>query len=1342
MPLNRAAYRRPTAYLLALILLGVFGVTAEAMAAGSSIAPPSGFTAVAGDGTVTLTWKKASGSVGVDVIRNGAVFAKQVTGSRWTTETVRNGVTYKYALRSIDAKGRRSAKSATRTVTPQAPPPALNGVAVRNQNGQATLSWQKPKNTIADTVRARVDGKVAATARVGDQALTVGGLTNDKSYLISLEAVNKIGVAGKSVQVTAIPTEEEQRSPFGLLATGGAARVDLVWNAVAGAQRYHVYRDGTMLSTVAAPGVTAADVDLTNNVTYRYQVRVVVSGQLSGPSPIRVATPLAIPAAPGPVTAQPRDGAVLLSWPDPVDPVASYEVYRNNTRVAEVPGDALGHTDSGLVNKKTYQYQVVAYNANMAAGPRSATVSAVPGPAPGAPAAPAVVAGDSKVTLSWPRGGTGRWVLLRDGNALGGVITGTGFVDTSAINDITYRYALVAVGADQQWSPPSPTVAATARAIPPNAPTGLRAVAGNTEVTLTWDMPLPSAARYRVYRNGTRVAEVPASPARDGALDNDTAYEYRVTALDARGVESAPSATVTARPAPPAEDAPSVTATGLHEAAQLTFTAPKGRTVAQWRVLRDGVEIARTALPANTDRQLTDGRAYRYQVQSVYDDGTVSPLSVVAVAAPRAPWQSVSVGTAFTCAVHVAGTARCWGANENRQLGDLSTVNSTTGPVVVAGPTRVVQVAAGARQACAVTDRGVLWCWGAVLGRPDQTSRPVVVAGVSGVTAVDTDGGTACVVAGGAVWCLGDGSRGQLGGPASSAVPVRVTLPDAATATAVTVGGGHACALLTGGTVACWGADEHGQRSGTVSSARTPARVSGLTGVSAVSAGADHTCALTGIAVSCFGANDAGQLGRTVATTGGPAAVTVPAATAVSAGNRYTCVTLLSGQARCFGAGRAGQLGDGAGLDWAVPMTVLNLDTATSVAAAGGTGATTCALTRDGSLWCFGANGSGQLGTGADSRSSRASGPIAGLGGTTRIAVGDDAGCVIRDAGVWCWGDNRWGDAGGVAGVPVPHPTRVPLPDGVKARTVVVGAGTTCVLSEANEVYCWGANDAGQAGQPAAPTVTPAPVPIKGASEISVGDKVTCVRRANGTLWCFGRADLLGAGLTERTPNPEPVQVVDDAGQPLTGISQVAVGPGHVCATERYVETTPTSGGMWCFGANTDGQLGHSGSGTAIARRVPGLYGVIALGVGRAHTCAVALLPSRALWCFGANESGQLGLGDLEGRTSPTLVADVKASRLAVAGDLTCVKSPNPQGWCFGASAGGQTGNGLLRAGEPLAQVLYDRDGIMLVAHLATNGTTTCAARTDGTVTCWGARTLTSFGEGPVLGYPNEHVVD
>ncbi|BCJ49584.1 chromosome condensation regulator RCC1 [Actinoplanes sp. NBRC 14428] len=701
---------------------------------------------------------------------------------------------------------------------------------------------------------------------------------------------------------------------------------------------------------------------------------------------------------------------------------------------------------------------------------------------------------------------------------------------------------------------------------------------------------------------------------------------------------------------------------------------------------------------------------------------------------PRAPWRAIAVGGAFACGVHIDGTARCWGGNDSRQLGDGSTVAAASGPVVVAGPAGVTRVAAGSRHACAVDGTGDLWCWGAVLGDPGGTARAERVGGLAGVTAVGAGGATTCAVTAGEVWCLGDGTDGQLGGAPTGGVPVRVTLP--AAATDVAVGGHHACALLTDATVACWGADDAGQRSGSPSAERAPARVDGLTGVTAVSAGTDHTCVLLGAAVSCFGAGDAGQLGHAGT---GPGTVDVPAATGVSAGHRYTCVSLLSGEARCFGAGGAGQLGDGAGVDRTEPVAVLNLDDATAVAA--GAGATTCALTRDGSLWCFGDDGAGQHGTGDDGRMSQPSAPIVGLAGTTKIAMGTDASCVVRDNAVWCWGRNRLGAAGGQPGVPRPGPVQVELPAGVVPRTVAVGAATACAATTTNELYCWGANDAGQAGQPAAESVGVSKVAIAGASEIAVGDKVTCARRGNGTLWCFGRSDLLGADLTGADPHPAPAQVLGDDGTPLGGLSQIAVGYRHACTAENYATSNPASGAVWCFGENGDNQLGVAGT-SPRARKIPDLAGVINLAGGRAHTCAVALLPSRALWCFGANNAGQLGLGDRTDRAVPTAVPQMSASRAVAWGDVTCVKSPNAQGWCFGAGSSGQVGNGLLREAEPVAQVVYDNNGILPAASFATNGTASCAATTSGAVSCWGLRTLTSFGEGPVLGYPGKHVLD
>lgn len=1310
----------------------------NAAVAATRIAPPTAFKAVAASGKVTLSWTAPRGAAGVDIVRDGIVVAKKVRTSRWSSTSVRNGVTYRFVVRSVDSQGRRSKDSAARTVTPLAAPPRLIGVRFRNQNGQVTVTWDRPTSTLAATVRAVVNGvpkaSVAATAGV----LVVTGLTNDDSYLLNLETVNRNGTPSAPVRLTVAPTATEQASAVGFTAVAADARVSLSWQPVAGAQRYLLYRDSSHLVTLSAPTTKTTDLRLSNGATYRYQVRVVVSGQYSARSAIQAATPLGAPAAPGPVSARGRDGRVLLSWPAPVDPVAAYDLMRDGVKIADVSGSAVAYEDASLTNGTSYRYSLLPYNANGAAGPRSAEVVAVPVAAPSAPAPPAAAAGDDKVTLHWSSGGTGRWLLQRDGVALGGVLTENNFVDTSAVNGVTYNYALIAVGLDDQQSAPSSSVSSTPRPIPPSRPTGVQAVGGNAEVTLTWNTPTPAPAGYRVYRDGVKLTDAAGSPVRDTSLSNGVTYRYTVTAIDSRGTESSLSTAVTATPSAPPQT-PLLSVEERHEEAVLHFEPAPGRTASSWRILRDGVEIATSTGTDTelTDRELTDGQAYQFQVQAVYADGTTSPLSPAAVAVPRAPWRSVAVGGDFACGVHVDGGARCWGANDTRQLGDGSAVASANGPVIVAGPAGVTRVAAGENHACAIDGGGFLWCWGALLGDPARFGKPAKVSGLTGVTAVAAGGATTCAVTAGSVWCLGDGADGQLGGAATSAAPVRVTLP--ASAVDVTVGDHHACAVLTDATVACWGADDLGQRSGTPSQAHSPVRVAGLAGVSAVSAGTDHTCVLLGTAVSCFGAGDDGQLGREVTGSAGPAPVDVPAATGVSAGDHYTCVTLLSGQARCFGVGEEGQLGDSAGLDRTSPVAVLNLDTATSVIAGGG--ATTCALTRDGSLWCFGDNVAGQHGSGDDGRMSQPSAPIVGLAGTTKIAMGTDASCAIRDTAVWCWGVNRLGAAGSEPGIARPGPVQVPLPAGVVPRMIAVGTETACVATVANEMYCWGANDAGQAGQPASATIGVSKVAITLVSEIAVGDKATCARKNGGTLWCFGRSDLIGAGLTGQDPHPAPAQVRGADGVVLSGLSQIAVGYRHACTAENYVTTTPTSGAVWCFGENGDGQLGAVGPGT-LAQKIPNLAGVINLGAGRAHSCAVSLLPTRALWCFGANNAGQLGLGDTTARSAPTVLPTMIASRIAAFGDVTCVKSSNAQGWCFGEGSAGQVGNGLLRATEPNAQVTYDSAGIMLAAMYATNGKTSCAALTSGAVTCWGLRTLTSFGEGATLGYPSKPVLD
>jgi len=86
-----------------------------------------------------------------------------------------------------------------------------------------------------------------------------------------------------------------------------------------------------------------------------------------------------------------------------------------------------------------------------------------------------------------------------------------------------------------------------------------------------------------------------------------------------------------------------------------------------------------------------------------------------------------------------------------------------------------------------------------------------------------------------------------------SSTPVAVS--GIATATAISAGDyGHTCTLLTGGSVRCWGYDYYGQLgNGTTTSSATPVAVIGITTATAISAGADHTCALLTGAPSAAG---------------------------------------------------------------------------------------------------------------------------------------------------------------------------------------------------------------------------------------------------------------------------------------------------------------------------------------------------------------------------------------------------------------------------------------------------------------------------------------------------------
>lgn len=353
-------------------------------------------------------------------------------------------------------------------------------------------------------------------------------------------------------------------------------------------------------------------------------------------------------------------------------------------------------------------------------------------------------------------------------------------------------------------------------------------------------------------------------------------------------------------------------------------------------------------------------------------NGTCEPAESFADCPGDCGIVDVAGGADHSCVVLGDGTARCWGANSDDQLGDGSGVESAS-PVTVAQMLDGVAIAAGGAHSCAVRADGGVACWG------------------------NNDLGQ-----------LGDGTV------MGSAQPVAVAW--LSTAVAISAGTTHTCALLADQTVQCWGANSYGQLGdGTSgSNALTPVTVGGLSGVTALSAGARHTCAVAAGELGwCWGYNSSGRLGDG---TTNDSAVPVSVSSGgnlltISAGQAHSCaVRSAGGGVICWGNNADGQLGDGTTSNTsAIPVDVLSLGSAVDVSAAYDF---SCAVLGDGSSWCWGQGDMGQLGNG-DWANSATPVMVSGSSGYWRIHGLRDHSCVVWGTSqLRCWGSNTLGKLG------------------------------------------------------------------------------------------------------------------------------------------------------------------------------------------------------------------------------------------------------------------------------------------------------------------------------------------
>jgi alpha-tubulin suppressor-like RCC1 family protein len=329
----------------------------------------------------------------------------------------------------------------------------------------------------------------------------------------------------------------------------------------------------------------------------------------------------------------------------------------------------------------------------------------------------------------------------------------------------------------------------------------------------------------------------------------------------------------------------------------------------------------------------------------------------------------IEAGEYHTCAVLDDHTIACWGSDVYGQLGDSPGNDTSAVPLAVSGVTNAIQVTAGAYHSCATLADGTARCWGynnnGQLGDGTATQRttPVAVDGVgghgtlAGVTQVSAGAYQSCAVlsSGGAV-CWGSNRTGELGDGTRTERHSPVDVEDVtghgslSGVVQISAGGtetnnnyfGHTCAVLTGGGIVCWGYGHHGEMgNGTTTNRNTdPVAVSNIDTATQVSVGEYRACArLADGSALCWGYNGSGQLGdgsttqrlTPVAVLGVGGSGNLSGIVSVTAGGEYsqlnptgddahTCALFSDGSVACWGDNTFGQLGDGSTTERHTPV--------------------------------------------------------------------------------------------------------------------------------------------------------------------------------------------------------------------------------------------------------------------------------------------------------------------------------------------------------------------------------------------------------------------------------------
>lgn len=708
-----------------------------------------------------------------------------------------------------------------------------------------------------------------------------------------------------------------------------------------------------------------------------------------------------------------------------------------------------------------------------------------------------------------------------------------------------------------------------------------------------------------------------------------------------------------------------------------------------------GSEDERFSIALNNDGYVyTSGSNNRGQMGTGDNESSAGPRRVLStgVLADKTV-VAVAAGALHALALDSGGGVYSWGENESGQLGD-GTYTDRNAPVAVdltalpAGR-KIVKIAAGAGHSAAIDDVGVVYSWGnndsGELGDGTTINKATPVSlsssgALSGLAVSEIslggsegwrgfEGFSVAVLDTGVLVAWGRNDNGQLGDgtQANRSAPVLVDSSGVLTGKSLTQlssGGRFTVAIDSSGEVYSWGANNFGQLGDGTTTRRLSAVSLDASGalsgkkVVSVSAGDQFAVAMdeTG-SVYGWGLNSSGQLGvssTTVSYT--PLAVDTSSTlsgknlTTIAAGHSTSLVLDDAGVIFGWGSDQFGQLAVGLTVKIRSPILITSGGslTAKTIRKTAFGYEHTLFIASDGLIYAAGQNGYRQLGNGATAAASAplATGPSGGVleGKTfTAVAAGIYHSLALDSAGkVYSWGYNGQGQLG-IGSTVSSDPTLVAGILATKTIVAIAAGGYHSIALDSDGVlYSWGWNVNGQLGiggyvNSTTPTVVDASGVLlnKTISSIYAGDRHSMVLDNAGVAyaWGYNLNGVLGDNSQATRPLPVAVYTAGD----LTGkaIVKLSTGLSHTLALDSI-------GNIYAWGYNGNGEIGDgSGSTRQISPKLISTgditgKSISSVAVGNGYSLVLDDIGTAYSW--GGNSSGQLGVGDLSSRSTPSAV--------------------------------------------------------------------------------------------------------